>query len=108
MSGSPIIQNGKLIGVVTYVLVDDPTKGYAIFAEYMLETAQSVAKEQQLKDASRNFRYTLAVFAMYNTLDMPLWQRKIYNCIVGEPLTWAPVVFLQKSKKYFFLTKGKK
>lgn len=51
MSGSPIIQNGKLIGAVTHVLVDDPTKGYAIFAENMLETAQSVASEQ-LKEAS--------------------------------------------------------
>lgn len=52
MSGSPIIQNGKLIGAVTHVLVDDPTKGYGIFAENMLETAQSVAEEKQLKDAS--------------------------------------------------------
>ncbi len=51
MSGSPIIQNGKLIGAVTHVLVDDPTKGYGIFAENMLETAQSVA-EQKLKEAS--------------------------------------------------------
>ena len=52
MSGSPIIQNGKLIGAVTHVLVDDPTKGYAIFAENMLETAQSVAENNKLKDAS--------------------------------------------------------
>lgn len=52
MSGSPLIQNGKLIGAVTHVLVDDPTKGYGIFAENMLETAQSVAGEQKLKDAS--------------------------------------------------------
>jgi stage IV sporulation protein B len=52
MSGSPIIQNGKLIGAVTHVLVDDPTKGYAIFAENMLETAQSVAEEKKLKEAS--------------------------------------------------------
>ena len=37
MSGSPIIQNGKLIGAVTHVLVDDPTTGYAIFAERMYE-----------------------------------------------------------------------
>ena len=51
MSGSPIIQNGKLIGAVTHVLVDDPKKGYGIFAETMLETAQSVS-EQQLKEAS--------------------------------------------------------
>ena len=51
VSGSPILQNGKLIGAVTHVLVDDPTKGFAIFAENMLETAQSVAK-QQLKEVS--------------------------------------------------------
>ena len=51
MSGSPIVQNGKLIGAVTHVLVNDPTKGYAIFAENMLETAQGVA-DGQLKEAS--------------------------------------------------------
>lgn len=38
MSGSPIIQNGKLIGAVTHVLVDDPARGYAIFIEEMLDT----------------------------------------------------------------------
>lgn len=37
MSGSPIIQNGRLIGAVTHVFVDDPTGGYGIFAESMLE-----------------------------------------------------------------------
>ena len=42
MSGSPLLQNGKLIGAVTHVLVDDPTKGYGIFAETMLETAKTV------------------------------------------------------------------
>ena len=51
MSGSPLIQNGKLIGAVTHVLVNDPTKGYGIFAENMLETAQIVA-EEKLKEAS--------------------------------------------------------
>ena len=51
MSGSPLIQNGKLIGAVTHVLIDDPTKGYGIFAENMLETAQSVA-EEKLKEVS--------------------------------------------------------
>ncbi len=37
MSGSPILQNGKLIGAVTHVLVNDPTSGYGIFIENMLE-----------------------------------------------------------------------
>ena len=36
MSGSPIIQNGRLVGAVTHVFVDDPTRGYGIFAECML------------------------------------------------------------------------
>ena len=35
MSGSPIIQDGKLVGAVTHVFVNDPTKGYGIFAENM-------------------------------------------------------------------------
>ncbi len=37
LSGSPIIQNGKIIGAVTHVLVNDPTRGYGIFIENMLE-----------------------------------------------------------------------
>ena len=37
LSGSPIIQNGKIVGGVTHVLVNDPTRGYGIFVEEMLE-----------------------------------------------------------------------
>jgi stage IV sporulation protein B len=40
MSGSPIIQNGKLVGAVTHVLINDPTTGYGIFIENMLNTVQ--------------------------------------------------------------------
>ena len=43
MSGSPIVQNGRLVGAVTHVLVNDPTRGYAIFAQTMLEQAKRVA-----------------------------------------------------------------
>lgn len=39
MSGSPICQNGKIVGAVTHVLVNDPTRGYGIFIENMLEAA---------------------------------------------------------------------
>ena len=60
VSGSPILQNGKLIGAVTHVLIDDPTKGFGIFAENMLKTAQSVGnglravpqENNELKEAS--------------------------------------------------------
>ena len=41
MSGSPIIQNGKLIGAVTHVFVQDSTRGYGIFIETMLEADDS-------------------------------------------------------------------
>ena len=40
MSGSPIIQDGKVVGAVTHVLVNDPTRGYGIFIENMLEAAE--------------------------------------------------------------------
>ena len=36
MSGSPIVQDGKLVGAVTHVLVNDPTKGYGILIENMI------------------------------------------------------------------------
>jgi len=39
MSGSPIIQDNKIIGAVTHVFINDPTKGYGIFIEWMLEEA---------------------------------------------------------------------
>lgn len=42
MSGSPIIQNGKLIGAVTHVFVNDPTRGYGIYAEWMLEAVDNI------------------------------------------------------------------
>ena len=41
MSGSPILQNGKIVGAVTHVLVNDPTRGYGIFIEDMLEAGNS-------------------------------------------------------------------
>ncbi len=41
MSGSPILQNGKMIGAVTHVFLQDPTRGYGIFLEKMLEASSS-------------------------------------------------------------------
>lgn len=42
MSGSPIVQNSMLVGAVTHVFVNDPTQGYGIFAQRMLETADAL------------------------------------------------------------------
>lgn len=41
MSGSPIVQNGKIIGAVTHVFISDPTKGYGIYSDWMLEQLDS-------------------------------------------------------------------
>ena len=43
MSGSPILQDGRLIGAVTHVFVSDPTRGYGIFAENMYEYSADTA-----------------------------------------------------------------
>ncbi len=45
MSGSPIIQDGKLVGAVTHVFVSDPTHGYGIFIENMLDAAEMLTEE---------------------------------------------------------------
>ena len=42
MSGSPIIQNGKFIGAVTHVLVDNPEEGYGVFADIMLKQSKEI------------------------------------------------------------------
>ena len=59
MSGSPILQDGKLVGALTHVLVDDSKTGYGIYAENMLEVANNVGndlrvvpQDEDLKQAS--------------------------------------------------------
>ena len=42
MSGAPIIQNGKFIGAVTHVLVNDPQMGYAVFGDLMIKQMREV------------------------------------------------------------------
>ena len=44
MSGSPIIQNNKLVGAITHVFINDPTKGYGIYADWMLKTLENIQK----------------------------------------------------------------
>lgn len=46
MSGSPIIQNGKLVGSLTHVYLDDPTQGYGMYIEWMLEQSDAVAAQK--------------------------------------------------------------
>ena len=42
MSGSPVIQNGKFIGAITNVLINDPTRGYVVFGDLMVKEMKSV------------------------------------------------------------------
>lgn len=51
MSGSPIIQNGMLVGAVTHVFIDNSAQGYGIFAQEMVETQLSLEKSLKLADA---------------------------------------------------------
>lgn len=42
MSGAPIIQEGKFVGAVTHVLVNDPTTGYAVFGDLMIKQSREI------------------------------------------------------------------
>jgi stage IV sporulation protein B len=42
MSGAPIIQNGRFVGAVTHVFVNDPKRGYAVFAESMVNLSDEI------------------------------------------------------------------
>lgn len=42
MSGSPVLQNGKFVGAITHVLVNDPQEGYAVFGDIMLKQAKEI------------------------------------------------------------------
>ena len=44
MSGSPVIQNGRIVGAITHVLINDPTQGYGIFIENMLNEMPQILK----------------------------------------------------------------
>ena len=47
MSGSPVLQNGRLVGAVTHVFVNDPQRGYAIFAQTMAQNCRALALENE-------------------------------------------------------------
>lgn len=51
MSGSPIIKDGALVGAITHVFVNEPTRGYGIFAENMLVNSRSIS-DREYKNAS--------------------------------------------------------
>ncbi|MDU4960434.1 MAG: SpoIVB peptidase [Sporomusaceae bacterium] len=56
MSGSPIIQNGKIVGAVTHVFVHDPSKGYGCFMDWMLMESGLIPKKSQ-QTAKRLFSW---------------------------------------------------
>ena len=54
MSGSPIIQNGKIIGAVTHVFVNDPTKGYGLYIEWMMKESGMLDNKQEVSHKVEN------------------------------------------------------
>ncbi len=68
MSGSPIIQNGKLVGAVTHVFVHDPTSGYGCFLDWMLMESGIIPKKERQsarKLFSLSGRFFLAFLWVY-------------------------------------------
>jgi len=61
MSGSPIVQNGKIIGAVTHVFVHDPTKGYGCFVDWMLMESGIIPKKEK-QTARKLFAASGSVF----------------------------------------------
>ena len=57
MSGSPIIQNGKIVGAVTHVFVHDPTKGYGCFIDWMLMES-GIIPQKEKQTSKRLFTYS--------------------------------------------------
>ncbi len=56
MSGSPIIQNDRLIGAVTHVFISDPNRGYGCFADWMLMESGLIPKTEKLVSSLPFFR----------------------------------------------------
>lgn len=54
MSGSPIIQNGKLVGAVTHVFVNDPARGYGIFCDTMYRTGLKAMQNSSVREELKN------------------------------------------------------
>jgi len=57
MSGSPIVQNGKLVGAITHVFVNDPTRGYAVPVEWMLSETKPIKKTRTLSFTGPGFSF---------------------------------------------------
>ncbi|MEG6522601.1 SpoIVB peptidase [Desulfotomaculum sp. 1211_IL3151] len=54
MSGSPIVQDNKLIGAVTHVFVNDPARGYGVLAEWMLYNSGAISKHVSIRKNEKN------------------------------------------------------
>lgn len=66
MSGSPIIQDGMLIGAVTHVFVNDPIRGYAVFADNMLKVSEALNAERLLEKHRERYRNGICRSGTFN------------------------------------------
>jgi len=66
MSGSHIIQNGRLVGAVTHVFINDPTQGYGVLAEWMLLESGVMGKEIISRKISVDFSGYLSFFIKFS------------------------------------------
>ena len=69
MSGSPIIQNGRIVGAVTHVFVHDPTRGYGCFIDWMLMESGLIPKKD---------RHTIKQLFGYKSHFLQAWLRPVF------------------------------
>ena len=73
--GLPIIQDGKLVGAVTHVMVNDPTAGYGIFIENMLSAASApMARAAHRKTRERANRINIVPAGAFTACELPQGQ----------------------------------
>lgn len=82
MSGSPIIQNGKMIGAVTHVFVHDPTKGYGCFVDWMLMESGMIPRDER-RSAHNLFSVRADFFLHFSRYSRALREEKNYLDFYG-------------------------
>ena len=102
MSGSPIVQNGRLVGAVTHVFVNDPRKGYGVLAEWMIREAGLDTKVQPEAEASLVKHVQLKAAMGVQKTSLSTVEASISEMVQN----WSTRGLTQKSE--FFATVGQK
>lgn len=85
MSGSPILQKGRLVGAVTHVFINEPTQGYGILAEWMLTECGMIQKEPQSRKLSVGYsKYLLSNVSLLDFCSNKSYLKDYYLSMSNE------------------------